>query len=202
MISLVSLFCLFAFCGAFILKGFILKKQGIRSFRLGVKDKGKISTGTERGLNIFFGLWVLFWLVGIVKWNGFAGGLAFYTNEIPRYIGSALCVLGMVIFVLAMIFMGRSWRAGIDPGKTALVTKGLYRFSRNPAFVGFDLLFIGSALAYPYLLLWIVSPAAVMLVHMQIIHEEAHLIKMHGKKYSAYMEHSPRYLFFRQGKNR
>jgi protein-S-isoprenylcysteine O-methyltransferase Ste14 len=197
MISFISLFCLFAFCGTFVLKGFLLKKQGIQSYRLGVKDKGKISAGTERSLNIFFGLWVLFWLVGIARWNGFAGGLAFYTNSIPRYIGAALCLIGLAIFITAMLSMGRSWRAGIDSGKTALVTRGLYRFSRNPAFVGFDLLFIGSALAYPYLLLWIVSPAAVMLLHMQVIHEETHLTKMHGKKYAQYMESTPRYFFFR-----
>ena len=36
------------------------------------------------------------------------------------------------------------WRAGIpETDKTELVTEGIYQISRNPAFLGFDLLYIG-----------------------------------------------------------
>lgn len=45
--------------------------------------------------------------------------------------------------------MRDSWRAGIDrTQKTKIINTGIYRYSRNPAFVGFDLLYIGMRLAF------------------------------------------------------
>ena len=49
--------------------------------------------------------------------------------------------------------MKDSWQAGIpDKDKTELVTTGIYRFSRNPAFLGFDLMYVGALLLYGNLL--------------------------------------------------
>ena len=40
--------------------------------------------------------------------------------------------------------MRDSWRAGIsETYKTELVTEGIYQISRNPVFLGFELLYIG-----------------------------------------------------------
>lgn len=45
-----------------------------------------------------------------------------------------------VIFIVAMWTMQDSWRVGIaEKDSTALVTRGIYQVSRNPAFLGFDL---------------------------------------------------------------
>jgi protein-S-isoprenylcysteine O-methyltransferase Ste14 len=40
--------------------------------------------------------------------------------------------------------MKDSWKAGISEiDKTELVTEGIYQISRNPVFLGFNLLYIG-----------------------------------------------------------
>lgn len=40
--------------------------------------------------------------------------------------------------------MRDSWRVGVSKtDRTELVTSGIYQISRNPAFLGFDLLYIG-----------------------------------------------------------
>jgi len=45
----------------------------------------------------------------------------------------------VLVFLLAMISIETSWRVGIDKKiKTELVTSGTYKYSRNPAFVGFS----------------------------------------------------------------
>lgn len=44
-------------------------------------------------------------------------------------------MLGDMIFLVSVLCMKDSWRAGIpDKDRTKLVTTGIYRYSRNPAF--------------------------------------------------------------------
>jgi protein-S-isoprenylcysteine O-methyltransferase Ste14 len=51
--------------------------------------------------------------------------------------------------VTAAISMKASWRIGIDKSiKTRLIKEGIYKLSRNPAIVGFDLMFVGLFWAY------------------------------------------------------
>ena len=60
--------------------------------------------------------------------------------EALRICGLVLMAAGTAVFIAAFRTLKDSWRAGIDEGqKTELVTDGVYRVSRNPAFLGFDL---------------------------------------------------------------
>lgn len=43
-------------------------------------------------------------------------------------------MIAVLFFALATNTMKNSWRVGIPEEKTALVTKGVYKWSRNPAF--------------------------------------------------------------------
>ena len=64
-----------------------------------------------------------------------------------RFTGFCIGMLGDLIFLASVLCMKDSWRAGIpDKDKTELVTTGIYRYSRNPAFLGFDLMYIGMLL--------------------------------------------------------
>lgn len=93
--------------------------------------------------------------------------------------------------------MRDSWRAGVDESqKTAMVTRGVYRFSRNPAFVGFDLLYIGTFLALPNLVMLAAGAAAIVLLHLQILEEEQFLPYAFGDDYPQYKAQTPRYLLF------
>ena len=70
----------------------------------------------------------------------------------PRY-SKDNRVLGDAIFLLSVLCMKDSWQAGIpDKDKTELVTTGIYRFSRTPAFLCFDLMYVGALLLYGNLL--------------------------------------------------
>lgn len=65
------------------------------------------------------------------------------------FTGFCVGILGDIIFLLSVLCMKDNWRAGIpDKDKTELVTTGIYRFSRNPAFLGFDFMYIGVLLMY------------------------------------------------------
>lgn len=118
-----------------------------------------------------------------------------FSSTLLNYIGILITVIGVSIFVIAMISMKTSWRVGIDKNtKTKLLSYGIYNYSRNPAFVGFNLMFIGLFLIYPNILTSIVLILNIMAIHRLILQEEKHLKNLFGTEYIAYKEKTPRYL--------
>ena len=124
--------------------------------------------------------------------------IAFGWSYLPanaRFTGFCTGMLGDAIFLLSVLCMKDSWRAGIpDKGKTELVTTGIYRYSRNPAFLGFDFMYIGVLLMYCNLLTAAFSLFAIITLHLQILQEEQYLIGTFGITYQKYMEQVHRYL--------
>lgn len=119
-------------------------------------------------------------------------------NHMPanaRFTGFCIGMLGDLIFLISVLCMKDSWRAGIpDKDKTKLVTAGIYRYSRNPAFLGFDFMYIGLLLMYFNLSMLAVSSFAIIMLHMQILQEEHFLIDTFGEEYMEYKKHVFRYL--------
>ncbi len=101
-----------------------------------------------------------------------------------------------VVFVTSVVTMRDSWRAGVSKtDKTELVTDGIYQISRNPAFLGFDLVYIGILLMFfnPWLL--IASVFAMLMFHLQIVNvEEDFLLETFGQEYLAYKKKVNRYI--------
>ena len=97
--------------------------------------------------------------------------------------------------------MKDSWRAGIpDADRTVLVTGGIYAYSRNPAFLGFDLMYIGVLLMYCNLLTGMFTVFAIAMLHLQILQEERYLAAAFGEEYRAYRRQVLRYLGRRREK--
>lgn len=113
-----------------------------------------------------------------------------------RWLGAALGTLGVGVFAASVLTLGDSWRAGVPvEDTTRLVTRGIYRYSRNPAFLGFDLVYLGIVLMFWNPLLWGVSVLAALLLHLQIVNvEEDHLAAAFGEEYLAYRRQVNRYL--------
>lgn len=82
-----------------------------------------------------------------------------------------------------------------ETDQTELVTEGIYGISRNPAFLGFDLVYIGILLMFFNLGLFLISAFAILMLHLQIINvEEDFLISAFGEKYVDYKKHVRRYV--------
>ncbi|WP_343208695.1 serine hydrolase [Anaerolentibacter hominis] len=111
--------------------------------------------------------------------------------------GIVIAALGVLVFIMAMAAMRDSWRAGIpEKDKTDLVTTGIYRFSRNPAFLGFDLMYLGLLMAFFNYLHLIFVLYAVVMLHLQILQEEKFLSDTFGEPYTEYKKHTGRYFIF------
>ena len=111
-----------------------------------------------------------------------------------RFTGFCIGMLGDAVFLLSVLCMKDSWRAGIpDRDKTELITAGIYRYSRNPAFLGFDLMYAGVLLLYGNLLTLAASAFAVVMLHLQILQEERFLEDTFGPVYTAYRKQVFRY---------
>ena len=110
-----------------------------------------------------------------------------------RIIGIVFGILAIIFFALATITMKDSWRVWIPEEKTSLISACIYKWSRNPAIVEFDLLYISICLMYFNLPLLLISVFAGTMLHLQILQEEKHMQNMFGKEYEEYKKHTLRY---------
>lgn len=163
----------------------IQSKYRVKAYVLG-KQKKDIELVVKIGTLLWGITWFYYGLLGDKGFNSVA------------LIGISMLSIGLLIFIIAMVTMGKSWRVGVDEkSQTDLVNQGLFKISRNPTFVGFDLMFIGLAVILPNI--WVVTIALVNIVglHLLILKEEKHLEAMLGQQYIDYKSRIPRYLFIK-----
>ncbi len=196
-INIFSLILFILFLFSYVLNLIILKKKsGIKALVLAKGNKGKSINFAESLVRISTFLWGIIWLAESLVSNWVTGLLPnLFKNEFLNYLGLFTVVVGLSYFVLSMLFMKTSWRVGIDKNtKTKLITNGLYKYSRNPAFVGFDFMFIGLFLTFPNIVTLFISLLNIISIHLLILQEEKHLEAVFKEDYLIYKRKAPRYL--------
>lgn len=185
--SLSALLVLAGFYGIYFTKMLVQKRRGIRTRQIGRRKEKTLHT-----IETLMGIATLAAPVAQLL------SIAFGWSLLPanaRFTGFCIGILGDVIFLLSVLCMKDSWRAGIpDKDKTALVTTGIYRFSRNPAFLAFDFMYVGVLLLYFNPVTAVFSAFAVVMLHLQILQEERYLTDVFGEAYLTYKRHVFRYL--------
>ena len=140
-----TLLVLAAFYGIYFAKVLAQKRRGIQTRQIGRRKEKNIHTVEVLMSIATLGAPIAQLMSIALGWNHLPAG--------ARFTGFLIGMLGDGIFLLSVLCMKDSWRAGIpDKDKTELVTTGIYRFSRNPAFLGFDLMYVGALLLYGNLL--------------------------------------------------
>lgn len=116
------------------------------------------------------------------------------TVFLNNYISASLLFVGFLFTIISLVTLGKSTRLGIPSDDTMLKTNGIYKISRNPMYVGFNIFTITSMI---YTLNWIVIILGVyslITYHLIIKGEEDFLIKRFGNDYKNYQAKVRRYL--------
>ena len=102
--------------------------------------------------------------------------------------GVMVLITGLCVMIWG-IAMFRKAMTAIFPNQPAneLVTDGAYRYTRNPMYVGFTLVFIGAAFIRDSMWPLILLPLILGLLYLLVIRrEEAYLADAFGEQYAAY----------------
>ena len=172
----------------YFIKLFLQKKRGIKVYKLAQNDKKSRAGGTEILLKtVSFALPVIE-LISIILGRS-------YLPIMGKVVGVYFAFFADFLFLNAIISMKDSWRVGIaeDDKERKLITGGIYRFSRNPAFLAFDLLYIGIVLMYCNIPLIVCTVLAIIVFHLQILNEEKFLEETLKEEYEDYKKRVGRY---------
>jgi protein-S-isoprenylcysteine O-methyltransferase Ste14 len=118
-----------------------------------------------------------------------------------RYFGLLPMAMGIGIYFWCawdFAFAGKGTPAPIDPPKE-LVARGLYRYVRNPMYVGIVSILIGEALLFPS---WSLFQYAIVAFGFYflfvLVYEEPVLRAKFGESYRQYCSRVPRWLPFKR----
>ena len=168
-----ALLVLAVFYGIYFAKMLAQKRRGIQTRQIGRRKEKDIRT-----VEVLMSMATLGAPIAQLL------SIAFGWSHLPanaRFTGFCIGMLGDAVFLLSVLCMKDSWRAGIpDKDKTA--------------FLGFDLMYIGVLLLYGNLLTLGFSLFAMMMLHLQILQEERFLASTFGEPYREYCRRVFRYL--------
>ncbi|MFH0875743.1 MAG: isoprenylcysteine carboxylmethyltransferase family protein [archaeon] len=151
--------------------------------------------------SLFFGLFVvvIFFIVFPLLFfnaNSILDLPKFY-SQLSLVFGGFLFLLGTAIFIYCssiFIMIGKGTPVPIEPPKE-FVTKGLYKYVRNPIYHCYFLIFFSYFLIFGRLLLLVYAFISIIAIHLYVVfHEEPLLKKRFGKKYDEYLEQVPRWI--------
>jgi len=189
--KIIGLIIYFSFYACFYIKLFLQSKRGINTFQVGRGSKPKRTAAIEIILVVIILLNSFIEFISIVFLEKLP---VIIQNDLVRYFGILISIVGVAVLITAMATLHDSWRGGIDyDQKTNLVTHGIYKYSRNPGFVGFELFYIGMSLMFSNLFNIVLSCAVIFILHLQILEEEKFLSYAFGKEYLDYQSKTSRY---------
>ncbi len=185
--QILTVIILCIFYGCYYAKKIAQKKKGIRTNQIGSGKHG-IPLFIEIIMSVATFSVVIAEITSIVlKWS--------ISPLWLKIAGLIISALGVALFISAMLTMRDSWRAGVSKDKTELITSGVFKISRNPAFLGFDLMYSGVLMVYSNWLLLIFTVFAMLMLHLQIVNnEEEAMLSAFGNEYIDYKSKVNRYL--------
>jgi len=118
-----------------------------------------------------------------------------YSVFLPLKLGTVWLYVGIPIYFIGLIM---NLMVGINIATTPFdkepITKGVYRYSRHPAYFGGFLIYLGIGIACASWVFLLLAVAWIVMWQIAVPAEERSLLKKYGDSYRQYMSKTPRWL--------
>ena len=125
-----------------------------------------------------------------------------YAVFLPLQLGTTWLYSGLIIFTFGMVFTIVALLNFATSPKGRVITKGLYRFSRNPMYVGMLLMQIGLGIVCSSWLYILLTVVLMILLNANSSAEERYCLYRYGDNYRKYMNSTPRWIGIPKSKNK
>ena len=187
---LYTLYLMLAFVGRALLQ---LRRTGSMGFA-GIG--GRRGSVEWTGGVLFVAASVLVLAAPVLDLAGALEPIAVLDGSVGHAFGFVLFSVGLAGTLLAQVWMGSSWRVGVDEEeKTELVVRGPFALVRNPIFSAMVPAILGLALLVPNAAAVAGFVALVCALELQVrFVEEPYLLRTHGTDYTAYTSRVGRFV--------
>lgn len=136
---------------------------------------------------------------GYLSWGLFFVHFFVNLNQINspillRHISYVIFSVGLAISIISILNLGSSITLGIPEKKTEFKNKGLYKFSRNPMYLGFNLLTIAAIFHTMNFIVLGLATYSIVIYHLIILGEEKFLKSKFDNDYRQYCKSVRRYI--------
>jgi protein-S-isoprenylcysteine O-methyltransferase Ste14 len=133
------------------------------------------------------------WILLILSLTGTIH-LQIIVSPLLTYVLIFCIVTGTIFTITSMINLGKSTRLGLPSEATEFKNNGIYRISRNPMYVGFNLFTIASITGCANVFVALMGVYSIIVYHLIIKSEERFLEQRFGQMYMDYKKKIRRYL--------
>jgi protein-S-isoprenylcysteine O-methyltransferase Ste14 len=111
-----------------------------------------------------------------------------------KWVALSLWASGFILLFIGRLGLGESFRIGSPRERTRLQVNGLFRFSRNPMYLGVYGTLLASMLYTLNPFLFFIGIFVVAVHHKIVLAEERHLQNVFGEQYTEYCRRVRRYI--------
>lgn len=173
----------------------VYKQTGINPYVFGKTDSAYDFIGVGFRLSLLLNVAVVSIFSFFPRLYEYAAPIIWLEQEWLKAVGFGLMCVSLIWIAVAQGQMGRSWRVGIDKeNKTDLVEEGLFKYSRNPIFLGMRFTGLGFFLAIPNAITFGTFLMGDILMNVQVRLEEDFLNGIHGEKYEEFKSRVKRWI--------
>ncbi len=117
-----------------------------------------------------------------------------YSIFVPLKLGTPWFYVGLPVYLIGLVSYAMVWVGFATTPSDRLITKGIYRYSRNPMQLSQVVMFLGVGIATASWVFLLLVVAYMIAPLLWVAAEERHCLKYYGEAYREYMNRTPRWM--------